>query len=466
MLNPDMTVRIVGENPDAEVSVVGGQVIEATPADVGKVVVVGADGTLVLAGALDADGDLLTRAGGLPAGISRAELAADSAFTGAYASVVNVIGYGATGDGTTDDTTAVQAALDAAAAAGGGTVYFPPGTYMVTSLTVGDAVTLQGAGPWASEIKQIASTNAHLLTLETGSTINVGVRDLILHGNNDNQTDANDLIRFDNTAGGSTTLARHRILNVHLRSAKGNGLYLGPYSRASVVDAVDIYDADADGLVLAGSDSQVSNVSIGQSGDDGVVISGSSYQLQNVKSWYSGRLGANGRGFLIEGSRNTLTNCYSQENRAHGFMAFKSGTVITSLQLIGCISDGGGTIANQQGFNLYNCTGALVRGTVTKFTGAIGTPAEGLAIAGGSTECDVALTVNGNSGADITASSVLTGNVVRLNGLLQPSNTGWTDFTNLTTDKTCDANATTVEELADILGTLIIQLKAGGVISA
>lgn len=44
--------------------------------------------------------------------------------------------------------------------------------------------------------------------------------------------------------------------------------------------------------------------------------------------------------------------------------------------------------------------------------------------------------------------------------------TGWTDFTNLTADRTCDANATTVEELADILGTLIIALKNKGIISA
>lgn len=46
---PDFTVKIVSDNPDAEVSVVGNQVIEATPADVGKVVTVAADGSLVLA---------------------------------------------------------------------------------------------------------------------------------------------------------------------------------------------------------------------------------------------------------------------------------------------------------------------------------------------------------------------------------------------------------------------------------
>lgn len=52
------------------------------------------------------------------------------------------------------------------------------------------------------------------------------------------------------------------------------------------------------------------------------------------------------------------------------------------------------------------------------------------------------------------------------NGTVAVAQTGYTTFTNLVTDRTCDANATTVEELADILGTLIVDLKLKGIIAA
>lgn len=57
---------------------------------------------------------------------------------------VSVKEYGATGDGATDDTAAVQAAFGAGA---GGTVYFPPGHYSLTGpLTVPRDTTVSGAG--------------------------------------------------------------------------------------------------------------------------------------------------------------------------------------------------------------------------------------------------------------------------------------------------------------------------------
>ena len=59
----------------------------------------------------------------------------------------DVKGYGAIGDGTTDDVTAIQAALDAANTAGGGTVFLPEGSYKITdNLTIYDNTTFKGQG--------------------------------------------------------------------------------------------------------------------------------------------------------------------------------------------------------------------------------------------------------------------------------------------------------------------------------
>lgn len=56
-----------------------------------------------------------------------------AAGTSVAAGTFDVTQYGAIHDGTTDDTAAIQAAIDAAVAAGGGIVYFPPGIYQLTA---------------------------------------------------------------------------------------------------------------------------------------------------------------------------------------------------------------------------------------------------------------------------------------------------------------------------------------------
>ena len=55
----------------------------------------------------------------------------------------NVRDFGATGDGRTKDTAALQKALDACAAAGGGTVLLLPGVYLTGSLVLGANTTLR-----------------------------------------------------------------------------------------------------------------------------------------------------------------------------------------------------------------------------------------------------------------------------------------------------------------------------------
>lgn len=69
--------------------------------------------------------------------------------------------YGAVGNGVADDTTAIQAAINAANTAGGGVVYLPAGTYKISSaLTLHNRITIRGDGDFVTNIVQ-SSTSAN-----------------------------------------------------------------------------------------------------------------------------------------------------------------------------------------------------------------------------------------------------------------------------------------------------------------
>jgi hypothetical protein len=78
--------------------------------------------------------------------------------------IMSVKDFGAKGDGVTNDTAAIQAAIDAALAAGGGKVYVPKGTYIVGSLVMKNHVELYGDGV-ASTILSSSHTGYGLKTI-------------------------------------------------------------------------------------------------------------------------------------------------------------------------------------------------------------------------------------------------------------------------------------------------------------
>ena len=74
-------------------------------------------------------------------------------------SPINVFDYGAVGNGVADDTTAIQAAVDAANALGGGTVYLPQGDYKITApITIYSNIRFIGAGGTSTTITKTTNT--------------------------------------------------------------------------------------------------------------------------------------------------------------------------------------------------------------------------------------------------------------------------------------------------------------------
>lgn len=113
--------------------------------------------------------------------------------TSLIGTIFNVVDYGATGDGATDDRTAINSAIAALNAAGSGILYFPPGTYKVTDALTTITVPFQvvGAGgpcgyDGTGAISQINCTSATAV-LFTSTAYRGTYRD----------------IAFKNTAGGT-----------------------------------------------------------------------------------------------------------------------------------------------------------------------------------------------------------------------------------------------------------------------
>lgn len=95
----------------------------------------------------------------------------------------DVRAHGAMGDGSTEDTAAIQRAIDACSESGGGTVHFPPGTYKSGSLHLRSHVTLR---------------------LDAGATLK-GSRDLTDY-------DAVEELGFKNDADRETSFFHHSLL--------------------------------------------------------------------------------------------------------------------------------------------------------------------------------------------------------------------------------------------------------------
>ena len=101
---------------------------------------------------------------------------------------VSVKDFGAVGNGTTDDTIAVQAALSSGAKA----VYAPYGTYLCSSLSVPSNITFFGDGTNSTIFKVKNNTNTDLFVIDNKSY--VLFKNFRVEGNSDNQTAGNSFI--------------------------------------------------------------------------------------------------------------------------------------------------------------------------------------------------------------------------------------------------------------------------------
>lgn len=222
--------------------------------------------------------------------------------------------YGARGDGVTDDTAAIQAAIDAAFTAGGGVVYLPEGVYRVSGegtgsgncLTMHSQVDLIGDGMGSTVLKLVDGSDLPLMGMigsPAGEVLQgVGISDLSLDGNRGNSSGVvNGWHLAANPAGVSSNMSLER---VEIRDVSGSGFRVdGQTSDLLIKESV----ARGNGLDgFASTDADHSHFTDNQaSGNEGngfaLDTSHSALTFTNNDAFANG-----GNGVLVEGDLGTL----------------------------------------------------------------------------------------------------------------------------------------------------------------
>lgn len=239
--------------------------------------------------------------------------------------VVSVKDFGAVGDGVTDDTAAIQNAIDACAnilhTANGLTLsvglYIPAGTYLVDGLTVAEPLAIIGEGTAATRLLQTANTAQDIIAVN--NVDHFSMSGVCVDGNFPNQglhTGFNNGIFLNECTETSLN-------NCEFRYCAGNGMRSFGGARLSMLNCV-FRNNDENGTYHTTTAVAV---------DDGTYY----IRVANCMAFQN-----NYDGFCFDPGSTacTVTNCVSYENVGTGFNTFgnSSGIFPREIAYANCIS--------------------------------------------------------------------------------------------------------------------------------
>lgn len=292
----------------------------------------------------------------------------------------SVMAYGAVGDGVTDDSAAIQAALDATAAAGGGVIAFPARkTFAVsTYLMVGAKTTIRAHGATI----RATGTVGILRNWKPGDTFPgyTGNGDITIEGGT---WDAN---AADGTTG-TVNLLVDAFTFGHARRITIRDVTIQNVSGAHAIDLAGVADARILDSRFEGFRDNTSDSSRGYS---------EAIQLDYAISG-SGAVGPSDntpcKNVLVQGCSFGASSRLPAFGRAIGSHTSVAGVYTDGVQILGCRIDA----AAQEGIRAYAWRAALIAGNVISGTGqpCIAVTGPDPAVAGYNLSCD-GVTITGN----------------------------------------------------------------------
>lgn len=270
---------------------------------------------------------------------------------------INVKDYGAVGDGVADDTSEIQAALDAAPA--GAQVFVPAGTYKLTSnLTVDTSVALRGAGDGTI----LSFTGGGLVFDGTaGYLTELGLHDLRINRSGT----AGAALRFKG-GGTGTGVVHFNVSNVNIAGSTGEcllidgsyiGVFTGCYFMAGVTGIKITLDSGSgtvtgNAISFLGGETQGCGTAASLSSPYGVSFHGHVFEGSTTAGvdWFG------------DGYGGGLFGCYWEANAGYDLRVGNSGTVGP----IGLVVHGGmaldGTTAKTYSVQLIRGVAIDIRG--------------------------------------------------------------------------------------------------------
>lgn len=319
--------------------------------------------------------------------------------------------YGATGNGTTDDTTAIQNAINAAASTagvftGGKTVLIPAGVYLVTSIILKHLVTLQGTGR-GTILKHAPAATTGMVRITDTTVQQTQLRDMILWGNKAASTAGTTTTKHglhylngDGTQTPKLGSDPYQVINnVWAWECKGAGMRIDGRGEGIYSNLV-ARDCDGIGFDIQTVDSRWMNLSAGNCGAQGILVAGGNNTITNAKAFYNGRiLPASGHGFHITASNNTLNAVEAQDNDFHGFFL----DTVANIAISGIHADSNSAghydavDRSASGVEIYNSADIQIDGLSWDRNANPRRQKYGLGLSGGSTRVKADLTFKSNT---------------------------------------------------------------------
>jgi hypothetical protein len=341
----------------------------------------------------------------------------------------NVRNFGATGNGVTDDTAAIEAAqtfCDGAFPLNGCTLYFPTGIYIEDGLNVHQYEHWTGDGRGITTLKLKNNTTADALTIPN-SGYNVTIDNLSVDGNSygggngncltvastPDVGDGTDYPATKIAQSGENTSKNSTIRSVALAYCNAAGLLVNSNNYGLHVEDLWVNWPNTYGIWDLGENHFYQDIYIQYALKSGILVNGANNMFVNTHSYWAGDGGGTSEGGIFEqGNRNIYTGVDIEDTYTNGFQNGGSDSTCSA-----CTVDAGGYSAYEAGTVAVTNGSTTVTGLGTSWTSAEngwGLMVNGTTSAG---------TVTVNSNTSITLSTPWTGNTQPQGQLYRLQNT-------------------------------------------